>query len=719
MKKKLYIMVLIMLGSFILTFSPRLSAAIDEAYAINTNPGENANVEMRVSWHMPLDKTNGKIVYTTKTDTNWDNAITLYPDSYESTAFYGMKFLHYQAVLTDLEPATEYMYQVGETNLSETYYFKTAGSPSFSFVWAGDWHTYTPIPSRLESAMAIVEKAKTVEPNLDFFFSTGDIVAYGSDYDAWLDLFANNPYKEYMWVNMIGNHDALNNVTGPNTDNYFAATHNYPKNGYEGQEGKSYYFKYNNVLFFALNSEDMGKVTPVSEVQEWMASVIKNNPTQYIFVSMHYQWFNGVTGANSQYNNWKTFFDEYQVDLALAGNNHVYVRTKKLYEGVVNSEKGTVYIQVPSSDNDRGQTMNETYSNTDIIAKRWTEGLNTVGAIIVTVDAEKIKTRLIDREGKIMDQATIFSQKQPLSIDKTSFKESFSAYPSIKDENSVVITSSVDGIGRIEKIEYYNENTLLGINYYVRRNDLSYTINHATGYDKITAKIYFNDKTTEEVDIKVINQDFYKINNLATIINNSDLYLKWDYQGEAILKAWVFVNGIKFKEVTLSDELVLIENGSITDNIEIRIDENSLSGYYHSKYNTFGDVNLNGTIDEEDIILLQQFLLGTNTIGPNALTYLDVDSDNQITLYDVTYIHLFINDYLDSLSNTDTFTITYLDMFGEEISKETVNRGNDGTYPMFDVPSGYILSGWSKDVRSVNQDLIVQAIIEIEGSNHE
>lgn len=58
-------------------------------------------------------------------------------------------------------------------------------------------------------------------------------------------------------------------------------------------------------------------------------------------------------------------------------------------------------------------------------------------------------------------------------------------------------------------------------------------------------------------------------------------------------------------------------------------------------------------------------------------------------------------------------------MFGEEISKETVNRGGAGTYPTFALPSGYILSGWSKDVKSVNQDLIVQAIIEIEGSHHE
>jgi len=197
------------------------------------------------------------------------------------------------------------------------------------------------------------------------------------------------------------------------------------------------------------------------------------------------------------------------------------------------------------------------------------------------------------------------------------------------------------------------------------------------------------------------------------------LYLKWDYQGEATLKAWVFVNGVKYQEVSLSDELVLIEDGSITDNIEIRVDETSLSSYYHSSYNTFGDVNLNGVIDEQDIGLLQQYLLGNNTIGTNALAYLDVDSDNEITLYDVTYIHLFINNYLDSLANKDTVTITYLDMFGEEISKETVNRGSAGTYPTFALPRGFILSGWSKDVSSVNQDLIVQAIIEIEGNYHE
>lgn len=711
MKKKLYLSLIIICGVLLL-FKPLKAASRNEAYAINTNPGENADVEMRVSWHMDKELVNGKIIYTEVSDINWENAITLYPESYESTAFYGLRFRHYNAVLSNLTPNTKYMYKVGETTLSDPYYFKTSGSESFSFVWAGDWHTYMPIPTRLEGAMAIVEKAKTVEPNIDFFFSTGDIVAYGSDYEAWLTMFNQNPFKEYMWVNMIGNHDALNNVTGPNNDNYFQATHNYPKNGYASQEGKSYYFKYNNVLFFALNNENMNSLTPISVVQDWMASVIENNPTQYIFVSMHYQWFNGVSGNASQYNNWKSFFDEHQVDLALAGNNHVYVRTKRLFNDQVSPDKGTVYIQIPSSDNDRGQVMNDTFSNSDKIASRWTEGLNTIGAIIVTVTESSIRTRLIDRNGRVIDQANIYNQKPIVPVDKATFKESFKVYPSIISEDSVVVTSSVDAVGKIEKLEYYHADVLLGTNYYVKKQDMSYTISNAGDFDQLKVKIYYKDKTVEDVNLMVINQDFYKVNNLATIINNSLMYLKWDYHGVSSIEASIFINGVYFNDVDLSEQLVLLEDASITDDIEIRVNKDSLKGYYNSKYSIYGDVNLNGLIDEEDISLLQKHLLGIENVNIEALEFLDIDSDGDISLVDLTYLHLFINDYVESVDRKKEHTITYLDMFGQLISTETVMTGSSGTYPNVSVPEGYILSGWDTDIRLVKQDLIVQAMIE-------
>ena len=55
----------------------------------------------------------------------------------------------------------------------------------------------------------------------------------------------------------------------------------------------------------------------------------------YIFICEHYQWFYGQDGSTSWYANWKDFCDQYGVDLALSGNNHIYLRTHPLYNDQV------------------------------------------------------------------------------------------------------------------------------------------------------------------------------------------------------------------------------------------------------------------------------------------------------------------------------------------------------------------------------------------------
>src|SRR5690554_7097832 len=124
---------------------------------------------------------------------------------------------------------------------------------------------------------------------------------------------------------------------------------------------------------------------------------------------MHSNDYNGYTGGSYQYNNWNKFFDDYNVDLAMSGHDHIYVRTNSIYNGEVSSDdtKGTVYMQCPSTDNDRGRTKEDEFVNEDKIVKRWTEGTYTMGAIIVTVNSENITTRLIDREGTVQDEAKI------------------------------------------------------------------------------------------------------------------------------------------------------------------------------------------------------------------------------------------------------------------------------------------------------------------------
>ena len=155
-------------------------------------------------------------------------------------------------------------------------------------------------------------------------------------------------------------------------------------------------------------------------------SVIDNNPTQYIIIMEHYQWFNGISGATSQFSRWQDFMDRNNVDLAIAGNNHIYVRTKSIYDGKAsNTEgKGTVYIQTPSSDNERGQDMNDSISsNKDLIEYRFTEGGKTVGGVIMTVNKEGISLKLLDRNGTKLDETYIKTKREVASLDSEKISE--------------------------------------------------------------------------------------------------------------------------------------------------------------------------------------------------------------------------------------------------------------------------------------------------------
>lgn len=65
--------------------------------------------------------------------------------------------------------------------------------------------------------------------------------------------------------------------------------------------------------------------------------------------------------------------------------------------------KGTVYIQTPSSDNERGVEAKELTDNTGLIKSRWTEGAKTVGAMLMKVTPEDIEISLYNRNGDLID----------------------------------------------------------------------------------------------------------------------------------------------------------------------------------------------------------------------------------------------------------------------------------------------------------------------------
>lgn len=395
--------------------------AASSLYSIVTNPGEDASTQMNINWHAGLGCTNSFVTYTKKSDPAWAHAVKAEGTHERCDVFNGILsktasgadcvenavFLNCRVTLAPLERDTEYMYKVcaGDGACSDAHYFKTAGAAEFSFVWIGDFHCYTPLPKRLSNAVAVLNAARAMDPRVSFVFSTGDVVAWGGSYSFWKTLYEQDFIKHYMFANVVGNHDYMTR-TRSTSPAYFKMANNFPRNGYPAQEGVCYWFRYNNVLFLTLNNEAMsGNPAAQSAAKDWAAEVINRLKGKYrfIFLSEHYQWFNGRNGNTSWYANWKEFCDQYGVALALSGNNHIYERTHPLYHDQVAADgKGTVYMEVPSSDGERGVEAGTLTENAEKLAYTYSSHtrsgngqVKTIGCVLVKVNGEGIATKLV------------------------------------------------------------------------------------------------------------------------------------------------------------------------------------------------------------------------------------------------------------------------------------------------------------------------------------
>ena len=401
-----------------------------QIHSISTCPGEDCSNEMIISWGADTS-VQSWLLWSKASDKGWKRAKRENPIWYRTEIYNGKSskrannenffedviFNKCRVKLSGLEPNTTYKYMIvsspaGRGTSTGTYTFKTAGAKEWSACIISDFHNYSPIPGRLEAADKMIGKIKEYDPSMDWVLHLGDICAWGGSYSFWKNLYGMQWFRDYMWAGVNGNHDNMSRKYEL-TNEYFRNSAAYPLNGYPGEMGVCYWFKYGEALFIMLNNESMRTQEGLEDAQEWFKSVIKSNPSKYIIVCEHYQWFFGTDGADSQIARWSKLFDEYGVDLALAGNNHIYVRTNALYnKKETDGSRGTVYIQTPSSDNERGQAMKpELTHNKEIIKCRWTEGPKTVGAMSIKVFPTHMELALLDRNGTVIDTATVKAKR--------------------------------------------------------------------------------------------------------------------------------------------------------------------------------------------------------------------------------------------------------------------------------------------------------------------
>ncbi|MFJ7729137.1 metallophosphoesterase [Neobacillus sp. NPDC097160] len=455
----------------------------------------------RFNWVTPVATKTTQLYYAKKSDfesnggkfTNFvggtnntvdlSNAISNANYNGAGTAYSVAPVQSHKAETAVLEPGTEYVYSVGDggmnvTNVESPASFKTPDSnlDTFNFNWVTDVHA-APDSSHNDKAL---KQAFTDFPNAAFILSSGDQVSYAFDTNQWDTFFGANADK-FARVPLYlgtGNHeyDGAGNSWAPNSSwdsvdptlqNLFGR-YNPPKNGasfYGGGDGtermvsgvdkkqfesSNYYYVYGDTLFMMMDYQDQSSKEQIKAQQDWMKSVVKQNPTKWRVAVMHKSLF-GYRMANPVAS-WTTAFDEAGIDVVLSGHDHIYVRTK-LYANGSNIEpqtygNGTTYITSYSGNNDRRGPYFE--SNKRDPEKVAYVDVRPIGLgfsnISISPNEIRVTSRGYDKEGNLVtgDGNALVTNK-PRTHNLASWN-----YPSVpEDVNELTITDvAITGIAK-------------------------------------------------------------------------------------------------------------------------------------------------------------------------------------------------------------------------------------------------------------------------------
>jgi hypothetical protein len=244
----------------------------------------------------------------------------------------------FEAIASQLKPATTYLYRVGSRRRDSwsalrTFTTAPSGDAPFTFAYLGDTHR-SPIAGQL------LATALRTHPQSAFCMISGDLVDTGLYRDEWDQFF------QYMGsflgqrpvVPAIGNHDDQEGLGAAMYLSMFAL----PTNGPSGIEReRAYHFRYGNALFAILDIS-----SPLEPQAVWLEHVLSKTDAQWKFMMFHFPPYALVNEYEDLGDRVTRLCDRYHVDVVMTGHVHYYMRTRPMKGGRLMSHpaSGTTYI---------------------------------------------------------------------------------------------------------------------------------------------------------------------------------------------------------------------------------------------------------------------------------------------------------------------------------------------------------------------------------------
>ncbi len=391
--------------------------------------------------------------------------------------------MSHKAETTVLEPGTEYVYAVGDgsrntTELKNPPVIKTPkldnSETKFIFFTDAQQGASGSYENTLEDYAGfgqMLKKATTENPDADFILSGGDQVNFGFDTWEWDAFFAEGQdvFSKYPFYMSTGNYEvdgAGNSWAGGSwtpvdqTASNVRGRHNPPKNGaaYYGagngterlatgitaEESKAgnYFYKHGDTLFLVVDFQDSSDKGLAETQQNWIKSVVKQNPTKWRVAVMHKNPFGYRVKdpTEARFKSWTDTFDEAGIDIVLLGHDHVYARTKYYNNGAATDPQtpgsGTTYIAGASA-NTEGRSDRYVEYPYSLVHSTGKYGLSYV---VITINDQEIRVTAkgMDNGKEVVVEDNALVTNTPRNYDLSNYN-----FPPVPEEvNEFTITSA-------------------------------------------------------------------------------------------------------------------------------------------------------------------------------------------------------------------------------------------------------------------------------------
>lgn len=238
----------------------------------------------------------------------------------------------HEVELSGLQPGTKYYYRLVSQGqpITPRYTLETAPSAqvgTFKFLVVGD--------SGMNNQAQLDVAAQMGTEDASFFIHTGDVIYPAGGIGAAVQEYNYRYFRPYQgFLNripsfpVVGNHDLYGLFGQPFRDAFTL-----PSNGTGGNLEELYYsFEWGDAKFIAIESNTLFQYSATGTHMSWLSRELRQNTKKWVVVYLHAPLYSaGSHGDNvALQNNLGPLFENYGVDLVIAGHDHNYERTKPI-----------------------------------------------------------------------------------------------------------------------------------------------------------------------------------------------------------------------------------------------------------------------------------------------------------------------------------------------------------------------------------------------------